>query len=64
MNEISPVDLEKIGPDLLVKGGDWRPEQMVGSDFVLKNGGEVRSLPFVDGFSTTGIEQKIRSSGC
>lgn len=62
--EDTPLNLiEKLAPDLLVKGGDWRPDQIVGSDFVLKNGGEVRSLPFIDGFSTTGIEHKILASG-
>lgn len=62
--EDTPLNLiEKLAPDLLVKGGDWQPSQIVGSEFVLKNGGEVRSLPFVEGFSTTGIEQKILASG-
>jgi D-glycero-beta-D-manno-heptose 1-phosphate adenylyltransferase len=50
-----------IAPDILVKGGDWRPDQIVGSEFVLKNGGKVMSLPFVEGYSTTNIEAKIRS---
>jgi len=48
-----------VQPDVLVKGGDWKPEQIVGSDVVLARGGTVRSLPFVDGYSTTKIEQKI-----
>lgn len=55
-----PLELIKtIAPDILVKGGDWQPEQIIGADFVLKNGGQVLSLPFVDGFSTTNIEQRI-----
>mgnify|MGYP002072426757 CR=1 FL=1 len=49
-----------ILPDVLVKGGDWHPSQIVGSDFVLGHGGKVCSLPFVKGHSTTGIEEKIR----
>jgi D-glycero-beta-D-manno-heptose 1-phosphate adenylyltransferase len=58
----TPLDLICcIAPDILVKGGDWRPDQIVGSDFVLKNGGKVMSLPFVEGYSTTNIEAKIRS---
>jgi rfaE bifunctional protein nucleotidyltransferase chain/domain len=58
--EDTPMELIKIvQPDILVKGGDWKPEQIVGSDFVLARGGEVRSLPFVSGYSTTNIEQKI-----
>ncbi len=57
----TPLELiKKINPDILVKGGDWQPAQIVGSDFVLANGGEVKSLPFVAGYSTTNIEKKIR----
>ncbi len=56
----TPLDLIKIvNPDYLVKGGDWRPEQIVGSDLVLAYGGQVLSLPFVTGYSTTNIEQLI-----
>lgn len=56
----TPLELIKIVlPDFLVKGGDWKPEQIVGSEIVLANGGQVRSLPFVEGYSTTNIEQKI-----
>lgn len=56
----TPLELIRaVMPDVLVKGGDWRPEQIVGADLVLANGGEVRSLPFVDGYSTTSLEQKI-----
>lgn len=58
----TPLELIKIvRPDVLVKGGDWQPHQIVGSDFVLANGGIVKSLPFIEGYSTTAIEQKIRS---
>ena len=58
--EDTPLELIKtIRPDVLVKGGDWQPGQIVGSDFVLSIGGEVKSLPFVAGYSTTNIEQKI-----
>ena len=58
----TPLELIKVvRPDVLVKGGDWQPHQIVGSDFVLANGGEVKSLPFIDGYSTTSIEEKIRS---
>jgi rfaE bifunctional protein nucleotidyltransferase chain/domain len=53
--------IAQIVPDVLVKGGDWKPEQIVGSDIVLAAGGHVRSLSFVEGYSTTQIEQKIRS---
>jgi D-glycero-beta-D-manno-heptose 1-phosphate adenylyltransferase len=57
----TPYDLIKlIEPDILVKGGDWQPSQIVGSDIVLAKGGEVRSLPFIEGYSTTNIERKIK----
>ena len=60
--EDTPLDLIKmVMPDVLVKGGDWQPHQIVGSDIVLTNGGEVKSLPYLEGYSTTNIEQKIRS---
>ncbi len=59
-DEDTPLELiEAIGPDVLVKGGDWAPAQIIGSDFVLAAGGSVRSLPFIDGYSTTNIERKI-----
>jgi len=59
-DEDTPIELIKIvQPDILVKGGDWKPEQIVGSELVLSSGGQVLSLPFVDGYSTTNIEQKI-----
>lgn len=56
----TPLELIKIvKPDILVKGGDWQPEQIVGSALVLTLGGQVLSLPFIAGYSTTNIEQKI-----
>jgi len=58
--EDTPLKLiQLVQPDILVKGGDWKPEQIVGSDLVLAKGGQVLSLPFVTGYSTTNIEQKI-----
>jgi len=62
--EDTPLDLIRaVQPDVLVKGGDWKPAQIVGSDLVLARGGSVRSLPFVEGYSTTNIEQKILKGG-
>lgn len=59
--EDTPLDLiHLVRPDVLVKGGDWSPEQIVGSSLVLGYGGEVHSLPFHAGFSTTEIIRKIR----
>lgn len=52
--------IEQIVPDLLVKGGDWAIKDIVGADLVLASGGKVRQLPYIDGFSTTRIEAKIR----
>ncbi len=59
----TPLDLiTALQPDILVKGGDWQPEQIVGADVVQAKGGQVMSLPFVPGYSTTLIEQKIKQS--
>ncbi len=48
-------------PDLLVKGGDYKPEEIAGSKEVWANGGDVRVLNFEDGISTTNIIKTIRS---
>ena len=53
--------IQLIQPDILVKGGDWKVSEIVGSDIVLKNGGSVQSLKFLDGYSTTKLEEKIKS---
>lgn len=59
----TPLDLiEFITPTVLVKGGDWKPEQIVGSEHVLKKGGKVLSLNFIDGYSTTNIISKINQT--
>lgn len=60
--EDTPLELiSMLLPDILVKGGDWEVHQIVGAKEVMDNGGEVRSLQFIDGYSTTAIEQKIKS---
>lgn len=60
-NEDTPIELIKsIRPDILVKGGDWPIEKIVGSDFVLSYGGEVKSLQFVDGHSSSSLIEKIK----
>ncbi|MGZ3691858.1 MAG: D-glycero-beta-D-manno-heptose 1-phosphate adenylyltransferase [Pseudobdellovibrio sp.] len=60
--EDTPLNLiKKIKPDVLVKGGDWKLEQIVGSDFVMSYGGAVKSLNFVNGKSTTSIIEKSKS---
>jgi D-beta-D-heptose 7-phosphate kinase/D-beta-D-heptose 1-phosphate adenosyltransferase len=59
--EDTPLNLiEALAPDVLVKGGDWSVDQIVGAEGVIARGGEVYSLPFHDGFSTTGMVNKIR----
>ncbi|MBC7421703.1 MAG: D-glycero-beta-D-manno-heptose 1-phosphate adenylyltransferase [Bdellovibrio sp.] len=58
----TPLELiKKVKPDFLVKGGDWKPEQIVGSDFVMSYGGQVRSLKFIDGRSTTSMIEKSKT---
>ncbi|MCO6479511.1 MAG: D-glycero-beta-D-manno-heptose 1-phosphate adenylyltransferase [Phaeodactylibacter sp.] len=47
-------------PNVLVKGGDYRPADIVGADVVMAQGGEVKALPYIEGYSTTAIEAKIR----
>lgn len=51
-----------IKPDILIKGGDWEIKNIIGSDIVLKNGGEVLSLEYKDGYSTTSIIDKIEEN--
>ena len=51
--------IRKLKPDVLVKGGDWKPSQIVGADDVLARGGTVRSLKFVAGKSTTGLLKRL-----
>lgn len=52
--------IKKLQPDVLVKGGDWKPEQIVGADLVLARGGSVRSLRFARGYSTTKLLERAR----
>ncbi|MEX0813561.1 MAG: D-glycero-beta-D-manno-heptose 1-phosphate adenylyltransferase [Chitinophagales bacterium] len=58
--EDTPEDLIKfILPDVLVKGGDYKPEEVVGADIVLKNGGEIKLAEFLPGFSSSGLIEQI-----
>ncbi|MCX7738704.1 MAG: D-glycero-beta-D-manno-heptose 1-phosphate adenylyltransferase [Hydrogenothermaceae bacterium] len=52
--------IREIKPDVLVKGGDWSIENIVGADFVLSYGGEVYTVDFIYDTSTTKIIQKVR----
>lgn len=59
-DEDTPAQLiSEIQPQVLVKGADYRVEQIAGADFVLAHGGEVLTIPLLQGYSTTSIEQKI-----
>ena len=51
--------IKQIRPDILVKGGDYNPEEIVGYDIVKDNGGEVKMLDFIKGYSTSGILERI-----
>lgn len=58
--EDTPENLIKnIRPDVLVKGGDWRSEEIAGAPFVKACGGRVKIVPFVKGFSTTSAIKKM-----
>ena len=60
-DEDTPLELiEKIQPDILVKGEDYKPESIVGYDIVTKNGGKVITIPLVEGFSTSSLIEKIK----
>jgi rfaE bifunctional protein nucleotidyltransferase chain/domain len=62
-NEPDPYDLiAAIQPDVLVKGGDWNSEKIIGADLVEEGGGRVVVVPYIKGFSTTEIIERIRNS--
>lgn len=61
--EDTPLQLIKtLRPNILVKGGDYQIKEIVGATFVQQNGGQVSTLPFIEGYSTTNIEQKIKAN--
>ncbi len=61
--ELTPLKLIKaIKPDVLVKGGDWKKKDIVGSDFVESYGGKVKSLAYVKGLSTRSLISKIQNN--
>jgi rfaE bifunctional protein nucleotidyltransferase chain/domain len=63
-DEDTPLELiRQIGPDHLVKGGDWTPDKIVGADVVRARGGQVHSIPFRFEHSTTDLLRRIRLSG-
>jgi rfaE bifunctional protein nucleotidyltransferase chain/domain len=60
-DEDTPGELiELIRPDILVKGGDYTIDKIVGAPFVQQHGGDVHIIPFVEGYSTTSIIERIQ----
>ena len=60
-DEETPYELIKaVKPDILVKGDDYAIQNIVGYEIVLQNGGEVKTIPLVKGYSTSGIVDKIK----
>lgn len=61
-DEDTPYDLiKKVQPDILVKGADYKAEDIVGFDVVMAKGGKVETIEFVPGYSTSSIEAKIKA---
>ena len=62
-DEDTPLELIKIiNPDVLVKGADYKIEDIVGADFVQQNGGEVTTIKFVEGKSSTSIINRLKQN--
>ena len=62
-DEPTPKELiETIKPDILTKGKDYQVENIVGADFVIKNGGRVETLDLVNGYSTSSVIHKIQQT--
>ena len=62
-DEETPYELIKaVNPDVLVKGADYTIDKIVGADLVIANGGEVKTIDYIAGYSNSAIEQKIRNS--
>lgn len=54
--------IEWIKPDILVKGADYTIDQIVGSELVLQYGGDVKTIEYLSGYSTSAIEKKIKAT--
>ncbi len=62
-DEDTPLNLiKRVLPDILVKGNDYNISNIVGADVVLQSGGKVETIDLVDGFSTTGIIEKLKKT--
>ncbi len=63
--ELTPKELiNYLKPDIIIKGGDWPEDKVIGGDDVKKWGGRVILIPFVEGKSTTNIVEKIKKVYC
>lgn len=61
--EDTPYELiQTVQPDVLVKGADYKPEEIVGYDVVTANDGQIVTLEFIEGYSTSNIEKKIKNA--
>ena len=62
-DEDTPYELiSAVKPDILVKGADYKPEDIVGYDIVTAKGGTVETLEYLEGYSTSAIEERIKNS--
>lgn len=62
-DESDPLQLiTTVQPDILVKGGDWAIDRIVGRELIEARGGVVKTIPLIPGLSTTGLLQRIRST--
>jgi len=62
-DEDTPYNLiQQVQPDVLVKGSDYKPEDIVGYDIVKAKGGEIVTIDFLEGYATSAIEKKIRET--
>ncbi|MBE9491636.1 MAG: D-glycero-beta-D-manno-heptose 1-phosphate adenylyltransferase [Bacteroidetes bacterium] len=61
-DEETPYELIKnVQPDILIKGADYKPEDIVGYDVVKSSGGEIKTIKFLDGYSTSNLLDKIKA---
>jgi len=59
-DEDTPLELiQLVKPDILVKGGDYKVEDIVGYDVVTANGGHVQTIPFLKGYSSSSLIEKL-----
>jgi rfaE bifunctional protein nucleotidyltransferase chain/domain len=61
-DEETPYELiKRVQPDILIKGADYKPEDIVGYDVVKSRGGEIKTIEFLDGYSTSDLLEKIKA---